>query len=64
MSWGWLLCFHPSPKTTTKGNLMEIKVPVSELKSVLPVLAQVVPRHSPLLVLRMLRVTHYETGTI
>jgi DNA polymerase III sliding clamp (beta) subunit (PCNA family) len=43
---------------------MEIKLPVSELKSVLPVLSKVVPRHSTLPVLRMLRVTRYESGTI
>lgn len=43
---------------------MEIKLPVSELKSVLPVLSKVVPRNSSLPVLRMLRVTRYETGTI
>ena len=43
---------------------MEIKLPVSELKSVLPVLSKVVPRNSSLPVLRMLRVTRYESGTI
>ena len=43
---------------------MEIKLPVSELKSVLPVLSKVVPRNSSLPVLRMVRVTRYETGTI
>jgi len=43
---------------------MEIKLPVSELKSVLPVLSKVVPRHSTLPVLRMLRVTRYESGII
>ncbi len=43
---------------------MQIKLSVSELKSVLPVLSKVVPRHSTLPVLRMLRVTRYESGTI
>jgi DNA polymerase III sliding clamp (beta) subunit (PCNA family) len=43
---------------------MEIKLPVSELKFALPVLSKVVPRHSTLPVLRMLRVTRYESGTI
>lgn len=43
---------------------MEIKLPLSELKSVLPVLSKVVPRNSSLPVLRMLRVTRYESGTI
>jgi len=43
---------------------MEIKLPVSELKSALPALSKVVPRNSSLPVLRMLRVTRYETGTI
>lgn len=43
---------------------MEIKLPVSELKSVLPVLSKVVPRNSSLPVLRMLRLTRYESGTI
>ena len=43
---------------------MEIKLPVSELKSALPALSKVMPRHSTLPVLRMLRVTRYESGTI
>ena len=43
---------------------MEIKLPVSELKSALPALSKVVPRNSSLPVLRMLRVTRYESGTI
>jgi DNA polymerase III sliding clamp (beta) subunit (PCNA family) len=43
---------------------MEIKLPVSELKSALPVLSKIVPRNSSLPVLRMLRVTRYESGTI
>ena len=43
---------------------MEIHLPVSELKSALPALAKVVPRHSSLPACRMLRVTRYESGTI
>jgi hypothetical protein len=43
---------------------MEIKLPVSELKSVLPALAKIVPRNSSLPACRMLRVTRYESSTI
>mgnify|MGYP003330602813 CR=1 FL=1 len=43
---------------------MEIHLPVSELKSALPALAKIVPRHSSLPACRMLRVTRYESGTI
>lgn len=43
---------------------MEIKLPVSELKSVVTALSKIVPRNSSLPACRMLRVTRYESGTI